>query len=399
MHKRMLAVSGKLERYECENPEKRALADNARDRLYAGQCNCPYWHGVFGGVYLPHIRQAVTSALIEADTRLDELLDRTGLHFSTRDFTLDGYDDVLVETDSFTALFSPRYGATLMDLSLRRHGLSLTDTLTRRREGYHLKVDVAVVGQGRRRSETAHDRIRAKEPGLARLLTDDWYLKRCFITHFFTEDVDFERFAGNRFGEEGDFIIEQFDHQTDAVSGEATFTRNGNLWRPDGVIPMRVRKRFSFSPAGEEIRVVHELVCPAGHEVRVNFGIENNFNLLAGHAEDRYVVVDGSRQSPTYLDSAAVHHGAGSYGLIDEFRGLGLALVSEQTSSELWRLPIWTVSQSDGGFERVFQGTTLVSLYRLTVGGKPVSIEQRLYAGDIRLINSATRTASRSVES
>lgn len=30
-----------------------------RDSLWKAQCNCGYWHGVFGGIYLPHIRKAI----------------------------------------------------------------------------------------------------------------------------------------------------------------------------------------------------------------------------------------------------------------------------------------------------------------------------------------------------
>lgn len=42
MHKRMLIVS-KLVR---DNPE-------ARKFIFKAQCNDAYWHGIFGGVYLP----------------------------------------------------------------------------------------------------------------------------------------------------------------------------------------------------------------------------------------------------------------------------------------------------------------------------------------------------------
>jgi len=31
----------------------------ARERLWQGQANDAYWHGVFGGCYLPHLRRAV----------------------------------------------------------------------------------------------------------------------------------------------------------------------------------------------------------------------------------------------------------------------------------------------------------------------------------------------------
>ena len=47
------------------------LIDQARTELYRGQCNCGYWHGAFGGAYLPHLRNAVYEHLIAADNLLD----------------------------------------------------------------------------------------------------------------------------------------------------------------------------------------------------------------------------------------------------------------------------------------------------------------------------------------
>jgi hypothetical protein len=44
----------------------------ARDRLWCGQANDAYWHGVFGGCYLPHLRRAVRSALIASEDKLAE---------------------------------------------------------------------------------------------------------------------------------------------------------------------------------------------------------------------------------------------------------------------------------------------------------------------------------------
>ena len=68
MHKKMLRVHGKVQR---------ALADSGtaagRDELWQAQCNCPYWHGVFGGLYAPHLRSALLHHLIQAETLLDSL--------------------------------------------------------------------------------------------------------------------------------------------------------------------------------------------------------------------------------------------------------------------------------------------------------------------------------------
>ena len=67
MHKKMLRVSEKL-----SNAKNTDRLDLANDALWAGQCNCPYWHGVFGGLYLAHLRHAIFSNLIMAEKILAE---------------------------------------------------------------------------------------------------------------------------------------------------------------------------------------------------------------------------------------------------------------------------------------------------------------------------------------
>ena len=71
MHKHMLRVSSRIEALAPVTSDTRYV--EARDALYAAQCNCAYWHGVFGGVYLPHIRSTVFRNLVRAEALLDDI--------------------------------------------------------------------------------------------------------------------------------------------------------------------------------------------------------------------------------------------------------------------------------------------------------------------------------------
>ena len=75
MYTRMLMVSRRVAEAE-RRRQDRALVDAARSELYRGQCNCSYWHGAFGGIYLPHLRNAVYRSLIAADNLLDRAAER-----------------------------------------------------------------------------------------------------------------------------------------------------------------------------------------------------------------------------------------------------------------------------------------------------------------------------------
>ena len=70
LHKKMVWVSDKLARAEREagHPSTRRARARSRAReLYRAQCNCAYWHGLFGGLYLNYLRDAVYRHLIEAE--------------------------------------------------------------------------------------------------------------------------------------------------------------------------------------------------------------------------------------------------------------------------------------------------------------------------------------------
>ncbi|HUV30802.1 MAG TPA: alpha-amylase/4-alpha-glucanotransferase domain-containing protein [Acidobacteriota bacterium] len=380
MHKKMLRVSRRLEEFERRLPDRRDETASVRDRLYTSQCNCPYWHGVFGGLYLSHIRQAVFSSMIAAERGLRQLLGEKGVSAEVYDFDADGCAEVLVANDGYTAVFRPGSGGMLLDFSLNEFDFALTDTLTRRREGYHLKLTGAVTQAAGGKTTSIHEQVLAKEDGLEQYLVEDWYLKRCFIDHFFSRDTTIESFNSGRYDEEGDFILEAYEHSWHRREGRLSMWRDGHLWRPEGIIPVRVEKHFDFEPGSDRVVVTYRLASGDGREAEVNFAVENNFNFLAGHASDRYHVIDNRRPADSYLDSIGRHDSARVLAMVDDYRGLAVAVGSERPA-EIWHLPIFTVSLSEGGFEKVYQGTTIVHLYRVRLAAQPVQIRFSLIAG------------------
>jgi alpha-amylase len=107
----------------------------AREAIGRAQCNDAYWHGVFGGLYLPHLREAIWRNLSEAEGRL-----RAGepLAVETVDIDADGYDELWIHSGEFSAIVSPQRGGALEELTLFGTGINYADVLTRRLEAYHL---------------------------------------------------------------------------------------------------------------------------------------------------------------------------------------------------------------------------------------------------------------------
>jgi Glycosyl hydrolase family 57/Domain of unknown function (DUF1925)/Domain of unknown function (DUF1926) len=127
LHKRMLATSALC--------RERGDPTEARRAVGRGQCNDAYWHGVFGGLYLPHLRQGVWRELARAEGLLRA---GEGLAHEIVDHDFDGALEVRVHGAHFAAVVSPARGGAIEELTLLAPGINLADTLTRRREPYHV---------------------------------------------------------------------------------------------------------------------------------------------------------------------------------------------------------------------------------------------------------------------
>ena len=126
LHKKMLALSALC--------RERGDPPDVRRAIGRGQCNDAYWHGVFGGLYLPHLRQGVWRELARAEEilRADETLAHDVL-----DFDYDGNDEIWIHSSHYSALVCPARGGAIEELTLFASGTNYADTLTRRREAYH----------------------------------------------------------------------------------------------------------------------------------------------------------------------------------------------------------------------------------------------------------------------
>jgi hypothetical protein len=125
-HKTMLALS--------ELARRRGDPPDARRAIGRAQCNDAYWHGVFGGLYLPHLRGAIWQqlALAEGSLRRGE-----SLAVEVLDIDVDGEPEVWVHSSRFSAVIAPHRGAGVETYTLFAAGVNYADTLTRRFEAYH----------------------------------------------------------------------------------------------------------------------------------------------------------------------------------------------------------------------------------------------------------------------
>jgi alpha-amylase len=351
IHKRMLRASRRLwAREQQDDPEWR----QARSHLWRAQCNCPYWHGVFGGLYLPHLRAAVYRELIAAEAAGAP----EGLTIETTDLDLDGALDAVLETPRWAAWVSAR-GARLWGFDDRDTRWNYCDTLARRPEAYHDALRRAAVGGGEGKS--IHEAVRWKSHGEERLLEGyDQHARDSFL------DVWEEEGHRHDWGEDG-FALR--------VESGAVALRADESQGP------AVEKSFRID-SEDGLEVGYRL--SAGRARRGTLEVTLNLGLHVRQAEDRWVEVGGERADPPHWGASARHRGVTSLGFVDGWAGRRLDIALDRPG-DVARAPIETVSLSEAGAEAVFQGIELQVRFAVAVApDQPWRVSFRLRPGRFR---------------
>ena len=134
LHKHMLALSSLC--------RARGNPRDARRAVGMAQSNDPLWHGVFGGLYLPWLREANWHHLARAEALL-----RYGqpLAVERRDIDADGVDELWVHGEHVSVVIAPHRGAAVETWLLLDRAENVCDVLTRRVEAYHVEAVAAHV--------------------------------------------------------------------------------------------------------------------------------------------------------------------------------------------------------------------------------------------------------------
>jgi 4-alpha-glucanotransferase len=353
---KMLRISAAIERSRAVRADDgRLLA--AREALWRGQANDAYWHGVFGGCYLPHLRRAVKSALLEAEAQL--MPGGGPVDVVVGDANGDGEDEVLVRTAALSITLNPSRGGTLSEIGARGRRHDLADVFGRRPEAYHRQLDHAASAM-----RSIHDPPAAKEPGLQRLLAYDRFRRVSLLDGLFGADGELD-------------AVEPWAASYLAL-GTAAFTptieRHGDTvevtmeHRATEPAALRVTKRVSIRDAGV---TVHYRLAERDGDGHARWAVQWNLALSAGEAPGRYLTVPGHPS----LGSAGRLADASQVTLVDEWLGLQAQLAWRPAAELAWG-PVETVSVSEAGFERIYQGLALLLAWPL--GGDRVEMAATL---------------------
>ncbi|MGZ6329142.1 MAG: alpha-amylase/4-alpha-glucanotransferase domain-containing protein [Candidatus Limnocylindrales bacterium] len=396
LHKQMLRTSAKVAAMPPGPLRERGL-----DHLYQGQSNDCYWHGLFGGIYLSHMRLATYAHLIAAEDAADrvardggEAVDGAALV----DVDLDGVDEVLLSSPGQVVSLKPAEGAGIGSWDVRAPRHALTAVLRRRPEAYHARLVAfeeaggAGAGEGGEAgagssAASIHDLVRTREPGLAGRLHYDDYERRSGLVHLLPEDTTPDEYATSAFRELGDFVDQPFT--LDKLDEDCvTLTRDGQLTTPDGPQPVRVRKTVRFDGQRRSPRLTFEVEVhnPGGRPLAARMAVEWSLTLLGGGGNPAAAYrIGGVRSSH---DGSGIMPGVSLVEAGNRDVGVDLA-TTLKPAADAWWYSIDTVSLSEDGYERTHQGSSLTFLWPLRLAAG----ETAAFEIDHRITTSVDRSA------
>ncbi|MBP8131102.1 MAG: DUF1926 domain-containing protein [Candidatus Hydrogenedentes bacterium] len=362
MHKRMLRVSERIAGLREKKNKQQQFIDEAERLLHQGQCNCAYWHGVFGGLYLNHLRTAVYERLIAADRLLDQCEHGDGawVNCAVSDWDGDTWEDVILENSQIALFLNPRDGGTLTELDFKPRPFNFLNTLARREEAYHeaLRSGQTTLSSDAQSRGSIHELVRVKELGLHKLLVFDPYRRSSLRDHFLQPSVTTEELWAARQEELGGF-----------ATGAYAFSpgRQGvTLWREGTVngAAVKVSKTIKLQKDASGFEIQYDMEIGGNVPLDALFGVEFVINLLTGGAPDRYYVSEDRDLGRPALGQPGCDEGLCQIALQDEWQKLRFSL-RFSAPTRVHRFAIETVSQSEDGQERVYQGSVVLPCWVL----------------------------------
>ena len=358
LQKKMLHVSAKVRRLALSRRRGSNFhhtREKAEALMLRSQCNDPYWHGVFGGIYSPHLRTAPWRALVEAEALADGLVNRdNGWVDSKRtDFDSDGRDEICFTSAAYSAVLAPADGATICALDFRPSKATLINSMTRRMESYHsrLKNAASAAGSG---AVSIHDVVRAKEPGLEKLLRYDRWFRHCFRTLVFPANQTFADYEQLRLDAHAGIAAGNYSAGELSEARVTLCYKSADGWHAD--------KEFLFTLRDAGFDLAGNTDVTAKDPASVQVGIELVLNFLAPEASDRYFEAGGERHPLRW--SATVP--GPELRVVDRYQNVA-ATLSAPGAREFWVSPIETVSDSEDGFERVYQGSQILAVWPVEI--------------------------------
>lgn len=316
-----------------------------KDALHKTQCNDVLWHGVFGGIYLPNLRDNAYKYIIECENLASKAPESKAY-----DIDLDGELEYKFLTKDLITIVDI-YGGQIVELDIRKERFNYLNTLTRYHETYHDKIQKAeeseeileeevIKESDDEEIETIHNSV---------LLTDedidlyyDWYHKKSAIDHICSKEITLDEFESCTYKEYGDFTNQNYEVKK-FNENSITLFREGGVYK-DKKLDTSITKSFKFEKNEIDcnIKVSCEDISTLNYLVEYNLHFEDYETLnINGHILEDKLFIENSRLT-----------------IIDTSLNKTISFLFEQCM-EIYIYKVKSVSQSEEGVDYTTQGICL----------------------------------------
>ncbi|MFC1667343.1 alpha-amylase/4-alpha-glucanotransferase domain-containing protein [Candidatus Omnitrophota bacterium] len=368
MHKRMRYVSERISEAEIRNPksEIRKSIEKAKKELYKGQTNCPYWHGVFGGIYLYHLRSAVYEHLINADRAIDGIehsAQDSWIKVRELDFYKNGDDEgegakaMIMESGSFFICADPANSGSIKELDYKPKATNLINTLTRRKELYHKKI-LERINNEIRKPVAIHEAIKTMDTRIKDGIFYDKHARACLVDHFISKDLTRDDFMRCNYTDKGDFAGSSYIARTD---------KERIILSRDGMVKgkaLLLTKEIGIS-SDTEIIISYLLKNKSDSTLNTLFGME--FNVTMPYADSDMYNYEANGINLGALDKAGSASESDSFLIKDSCDELGIEFMFNDRPKSVWYFPVRTVSQSESAYDLNYQSSCIFPIWNVSL--------------------------------
>ena len=320
MHKKMLYLSENI--WKCASPAK---DQKIFQHLWKSQCNCGYWHGLFGGFYLGNIRAAIYENLIKAEKELDKKFAKNSLIMEKADIDLDGLAETVVKNSHLICAFSSR-GGTLLEMSYKDRNFNLLNTITRKKEICHRKI------KDDDKKKIIYDKYE-------RLGLVDHLLNKKITASDFDEQRNFTTLSDSVYK----LDIDKVETRQCLVSTTLNYKyKNKNL---------EFAKKIALNKKAE-IKVKYIFQKNALFK-KYNFGVE--YNIFFQSLRD---VKFYTEKGETNLKRKRIFRKINYLKISDHFKNIYLRF--DFSEADVFIIPIYSVANSQEGLEKIFQQASIL---------------------------------------
>ena len=319
-----------------------------KDALYKAQCNDVLWHGVFGGIYLPNLRDNAYKYIIECEKLSTNKKESLDLDF-------DGYNEYKYYTDELLTIVSLKNGGQIFELDILDKNFNLQNTLTRYEEAYHSKIEVSKeqpINPAIDELATIHDNKLIISEDIS--LITDWYFKKSAIDHIVPSNTKAMDFYNSSFHELSDFANQPFQMKKSTTKA-LTLKRDGGIFT-DTKYETSLEKKYLFSKniISLDTTIDTEFEAPLQYIQEWNLHFASLENLTFNNK----VITEQIKNKPYTITTQALE-------IFDSYLEKTL-IFSFEKEIEIIIFPLNSVSQSEQGVDLTNQGLTFGFVYPFT---------------------------------